>query len=553
MRNLAVVEAAEARFGPGLNVITGETGAGKSVLMGALHLVLGERADRSAIRTGADEAAVSAVYELADTAAVDALLREAEIPPCEEGTLIIRRAILANGNGRIRVNDATATAALLRRLAPLLTDIHGPTDNLSLLDAGFQLRLLSAYAGAERETARYAERWEALQTLKARLREAEGEPGERRAETERLAEAIEDIRAVNPTEDDGVPLLERHKAAANAGEILSIGNALTERLSDGEGALTEQLMEVHRALRALGGLLPEAEAWGEELTAAQVALQELAKSISVRLSQIEADPEGLERLEARLGQIQRLRRKYGPTLADVLVYWEKAQARLAELNTLEGDLQALRGQIAEAEDALRAAGLALRGKRATAAPRLSAAITAELRELGFARASFPIALEPCEPGPTGMDRAVFSFEPNPGEAARPLADIASSGEIARVMLAVKVILARHDGTPTLVFDEIDANVGGETGRRVGEKLRRLAEATQVLCITHQPQAAVHGQTHFRVSKSVEGGRTVTRIERLAPEARADELARMLGGGEAARRHAEALLAEARPTHEEPAP
>ncbi|HIV09006.1 MAG TPA: DNA repair protein RecN, partial [Candidatus Spyradenecus faecavium] len=458
--------------------------------------------------------------------------------------------ILANGNGRIRVNDAPATAALLRRLAPLLTDIHGPTDNLSLLDAAFQLRLLTAYAGAEREMAEYTRRWEALQTLKARLREAEGEPGERRAEAERLAEELEELRQVNPTEDDGEPLTERHRAAANAEEILSIGNALTERLSDGEGALTEQLMEVHRAVRSLSGLLPEAEAWGEELTSAQVALQELARSIAGRLSQIEADPEGLERLEARLGQIQRLKRKYGPTLEDVLAHWERAKARLDALNESEGDLQRLRDQVTEAEGALRRAGEALRARRAEAAPKLAAAITAELRDLGFAQASFPIALEPCAPGPTGMDRAVFSFEPNPGEAPRPLADIASSGEIARVMLAVKVILARHDGTPTLVFDEIDANVGGETGRRVGQKLRRLAEDTQVLCITHQPQAAVYGQTHFRVSKSVEGGRTVTRIERLAPGARAEELARMLGGGEAASRHAQALLAETRPTQQE---
>ena len=352
VRNLAVVEAAEARFGPGLNVITGETGAGKSVLMGALHLVLGERADRSAIRTGADEAAVSAVYELADTAAVDAILRESEIPPCEEGTLIIRRAILANGNGRIRVNDAPATAALLRRLAPLLTDIHGPTDNLSLLDAGFQLRLLSAYAGAERETARYAERWEALQTLKARLREDEGEPGERRAEAERLAEAIEDIRAVNPTEDDGEPLLERHKAAANAGEILSIGNALTERLSDGEGALTEQLMEVHRALRALGGLLPEAEAWGEELTAAATA--------EAREITLNAEREAKKRLQSAKDELKDAIAAYGRQIkAEAEAYGEGILASGAAL----GDASIKAAGLKKAEDIVAEAYLKKHGCR----------------------------------------------------------------------------------------------------------------------------------------------------------------------------------------------
>ena len=542
VRNLAVVEAAEVLFGPGLNVITGETGAGKSVLMGALHLIAGERADRSAIRTGAEEASVGAEYALRDARAVNAVLREAGLPECEEGTLIVRRTVSANGSGRIRVNDVPATAALLRRLAPLLTDIHGPNDNLSLLDGGFQLRLLTAYAGAEAETAAYAARWEALQGLRERLRLAEGEPGAREAELDRLTYELEELRAVNPTEADGEPLTERHRAVANAGEILSVGGAVTDRLTEGEDALSEHLMEVRRALRSLEGLLPEAAEWGEELEGAQTQLQELSRSVATRLSQIEASPEELERLEARLGQIQRLRRKYGPTLEDVLVHWRETEARLAELNAAEGDLQVLRGEIAAAERALAAAGEALRAKRAEAAPRLSAAITAELRDLGFAQAAFPIALEPCEAGPSGMDRTVFRFEPNPGEAARPLADIASSGEIARVMLAVKVILARHDATPTLVFDEIDANVGGETGRRVGAKLRRLAHDAQVLCITHQPQAAIFGQTHFRVAKTVEGGRTVTRVERLPEAARVGEIARMLGGGEAAHRHAQAMLA-----------
>ena len=550
VRNLAVVEAAEVPFGPGLNVITGETGAGKSVLMGALHLVLGERAERTLIRTGAEEAAVSAVYELADTRAVDAVLAEAGLAPCEDGTLILRRTLAANGTGRIRVNDAPATAALLRRLAPLLTDIHGPNDNLSLLDGAFQLRLLTAYAGAGAEEAAYAARWAALGEARARLREAVGNPGEREAELGRLAFEAEEIRVVNPTAEDGEPLLERHRAAANAGEILSVGNALTERLTDGENALSEQLMEVHRALRSLEGLLPEAEAWGEELSGAQVQLQELSRAIAVRLSQVEADPEELGRLEARLGQIQRLKRKYGPTLEDVLAHWEAVRARQTELNDAEGAIERLRQRVAEAEAALRAAGEALRARRVATAPRLSAAITAELRDLGFAQASFPIAVEPCEAGPTGMDRAVFRFEPNPGEAARPLAEIASSGEIARVMLAVKVILARHDATPTLVFDEIDANVGGETGRRVGQKLARLAESAQVLCITHQPQAAVYGRDHFRVSKSVEGGRTVTRIVRLTPVERVGEIARMLGGGDAALRHAQAMLAAREPEQTE---
>lgn len=542
MRNLAVVEAAEVAFGPGLNVITGETGAGKSVLMGALHLLLGDRADRSAIRSGAEEASVAAVYELADAAAVDAVLREADLPMCEGGTLILRRSLNVNGNGRIRVNDAPATAGLLRRLAPLLTDIHGPNDNLSLLDPAFQLRLLTAYAGAEAEAEVCAARAAEVRRLRAELADLAGDPEARAAEADRLAYELEEIRAADPTEADGDELTARHAEAANAEEILSIGNALVERLTDGENPLSEQLMALHRALRDLARLLPEASEWGNELSGAQVQLQELSRAIAVRLSQVDADPEALAQLEARMALIQRLRRRYGPTLEDVLRHRDEAQVRLDVLNGAGGDILRLKSAIAEAEAALLAAGQALHARRAEAAPRLSAAITAELRELGFAQASFPIALEPCEPGPEGIDRVVFRFEPNPGETARPLADIASSGEIARVMLAVKSILARHDAIPTLVFDEIDANIGGETGRKVGEKLRRLAAFAQILCITHQPQAAVFGQRHLRVRKQIAEGRTVTTIDRLASEAdRVAELARMLGGGAASLAHAQAML------------
>ena len=542
VHNLAVVERAEVSFGPGLNVITGETGAGKSVLMGALHLLLGERADRSLIRTDADEASVSAVYELADTEAVDAVLRDADIPECEDGQLILRRSLQANGNGRIRVNDAPATAGLLRRLAPHLTDIHGPNDNLSLLDADFQLRLLTAYAGAEAEAAACAACAAEVRKLQAELNDLAGDPAARAEEIERLSYELEEIRSANPTAEDGEPLVARHAEAANAEAILSMGNGLLAQLTDGENPISEQLMALHRLLRDLARMLPEASDWGNELSNAPVQLQELSATIAQRLSLIDADPDVLAQLESRMALVQRLRRRYGPSLEEVLAHRDAVEARLNALNNAGGDIIRLKAKIAEAEGKLRAAAQVLHERRAKAAPKLSDAITAELRELGFLQASFPIALEPCEPGPDGCDRVIFRFEPNPGEAARPLAEIASSGEIARVMLAVKSILARHDAIPTLVFDEIDANIGGETGRRVGERLRRLGEHAQILCITHQPQAAVFGQQHFRVRKGLEGGRTVTHIEPLKTAGeRVEELARMLGGGEAAHRHAEALI------------
>ena len=530
VRNLAVVEAAEIHFAQGLNVITGETGAGKSVLMGALRLLQGVRADRTIIRAGAEETTVSALYELPDTTAIDACLADADLPSCEDGILILRRTLRADGTGRVRINDAPATATTLRKLAPLLIDIHGPDDNLTLLDAKFQLQLLIAYANATPAYRAYVQQWQTLQALKDELEALVGNPEQREAEQTRLRETLADIAAVNPTLDDGDLLTEQHAQAANAELILETGNQILAGLTEGDNALAEQLVAQHRLLHTLTQLLPEAAEWSEELDAIQTQLQSLSSALSMRLSQIDTDPAALAQLEARLGQIQRLRRRYGPTLEEVLRHRDETQARLNALADAEAVVYKLEEQIAKAEAALLTCGRTLRKQLQAAIPQLARAITTELRDLGFLQAAFSIALEPhAEPTPSGLDRVTFCFEPNPGEPPRPLAAIASSGEIARVMLAVKVILAQHDATATLVFDEIDANIGGETGRKVGMKLQTLANHTQILCITHQPQAAVYGQHHLCVRKSVHDGRTSTTITPLDDAARATEIARMLGG------------------------
>lgn len=530
VKNLAVVENAEADFAAGLNIITGETGAGKSVLMGALRLLTGGRADRTVIRTNATEASVSAVYEVDHATELNAVLADLELPLCEDGILLLRRSLKCDGTGKVRINDAPATAAALRRLAPYLTDIHGPDDNLTLLAPEFQLRLLTAYADATAEQADYSEKWQTLKALKEELLELTGDPERRDYELTRLRETLADIDAVNPTEEDGDALTEQHAQVANAEAILADGNSLLNTLSEGDNPIATQLINLHRPLRDLARLLPEATTWSEALEGIQEQLQDLSRTISGRLASIDADPAALAQLEARLGQIQRLRRRYGPTLEDVLAHRQATRAKLEALADSETAIHDLKVAITRATQDLIAAGEVLCAKRLRAIPQLSAAITEELRDLGFNQASFPIQLEALdEPAPNGLDRVIFCFEPNPGESARPLAAIASSGEIARVMLAVKVILARHDAIDTLVFDEIDANIGGETGRKVGLKLRQLAEQVQIICITHQPQAAVYGQHHLRVRKAVNDGQTQTFIEPLDETARATEIARMLGG------------------------
>jgi DNA repair protein RecN (Recombination protein N) len=547
VKHLAIVEEAEVTFGPGLNIITGETGAGKSVLMGALDLVLGGRADKSAIREGASEAWVEAGFALADTREADALLDAAGLPPCEEGTLLVRRSVSASGAGRCLVNDSPATVQTLRRLGNLLVDIHGPYDHQSLLDSSFQREVLDAYGHCVPQREACAAAWQTLQALEARLNGLQHDAPDLDAETERLQFIMEEITRAQLTDADEEDLVSRHAQAAHAEQILALGNAVAEGLTDGEQTVFAGLVAVQTHLTDLARLLPEATGWLTEARNAAVQIQELGRAVSDCLSRIEADPETLGRLEERMALVQRLKRKYGPSVDEVLATLKKSEARLRDLATRTEQADALRQAIAAATGTLTEQAAALSKTRARAAIALARAITRELHDLGFLKSGFTADLTSCPPGPDGADTVSFGFAPNPGEPMRPLKAIASSGEIARVMLAVKAVLASHDRIPVLVFDEIDANIGGEVGRVVGEKMRRVAETHQVISITHLPQSAVYGHRHVVVTKEVVRGRTRMRITTLDEAGRVDEIARMLGGKgltSVIESHARELLASA---------
>ncbi len=547
VRNLAIVEAAAVTFGPGLNIITGETGAGKSVLMGALDLVLGGRADKSAIREGAADAWVEACFELADTQALDRLLDESGLPPCEEGRLLIRRSVAASGSGRCLVNDASATVQTLRKLGRLLVDIHGPYDHQSLLDPDFQRDILDAYGHCAPQLAAYAETWQTLKELESHLKTLQGDSADVEAEIDRLQFVVDEIARAGLTEADEEELIRQHAQAANAEQILAFGSDVSNALTDGEASAFDLLANVQVRLAELGRLLPEAAEWRSEVQGATVQLQELGRTINDRLSRIDADPARLQQLEERMALVQRLKRKYGHTVADILATLEKNQARLHDLATRTEQIDRIQARLATVRANLDERAAALTRARAQAAGKLARAITTELRDLGFLKAGFSIDLAVSPPGPAGADTVSFGFAPNPGEPMRPLKAIASSGEIARVMLAVKAVLASHDSIPVLVFDEIDANIGGEVGRAVGQKLRRVAQSHQVVSITHLPQSAVYGRQHYVVSKEVVKGRTQMRIEALDAPGRVDEIARMLGGKgltSVIESHARELLASA---------
>lgn len=544
VRNLAIVESADVEFGGGLTVITGETGAGKSVLMGALELVLGARADASTVRDGAKEARIEATFAVPGV--VDAFLDAAGLPPCEDGVLLVRRAISATGGGRVHVNDAATTVQTLRALGKLLVDVHGPNDHQSLLEEGFQRGVLDAHGRLD--TSAYAAAWARLADLRAQRADLQGDDADVAETCERLRYAVDELDAAQLTPEDDDELPARHAAAAHAAEILDCANAATAALSEADDSAAAALVGAGARVREMARFHEAAGAWGETIERLTVEVQELAQEIADSVSRLDADPEALQALDDRLSLVQRLKRKYAcPDVAALLALRDERARRLADLEGRGARLAALADEIAAAEAAVRAAGAKLTAARTKAAARLARAVTKELHGLGFLRAGFDVLLAPHAPDATGCDAVDFLFAPNPGEAARPLREIASTGEIARVMLAVKTVVAEHDAIPVLVFDEIDSNIGGEVGRAVGEKLRAIARHHQVIAITHLPQSAVYGARHLAVAKAVSGGRTRSTIQPLEGEARVAEIARMLGGTSltsVVEQHARELLSRA---------
>lgn len=530
VRNLAIVESADVEFGKGLTVITGETGAGKSVLMGALELVLGARADASTVRDGAKEARIEAEFTVPGV--VDAFLDEMGLPPCEDGILLVCRTISAAGGGRVRVNDAASTVQTLRSLGKLLVDVHGPNDHQSLLDERFQRGVLDAFGriNAAEQDGEYGIAWAHLADVRAQLAVLKGDSADVADECERLRYTVEELDAAQLTSEDDDELPARHAAAAHAAEILECANSAMSALSEADDSAAAALIGAGARVRDMARFHEAAGEWGEQIEQLTVQVQELSREIADSVSRLDADPEALQALDDRLSLVQRLKRKYNCATIDALLELREARAtRLDDLEGREERIKKLSGEIADAERSVRAAGAKLTEERTKASEKLAQQITKELHGLGFLKAGFGVSISPHEPDSSGCDIVDFQFAPNPGEPARPLREIASTGEIARVMLAVKTVVAEHDAIPVLVFDEIDSNIGGEVGRAVGEKLRMVAKHHQVIAITHLPQSAVYGHLHLAVAKSVSGGRTRSTITPLEGDARVAEIARMLGG------------------------
>ncbi|HEY0256114.1 MAG TPA: DNA repair protein RecN [Candidatus Methylacidiphilales bacterium] len=549
IRNLALIEDLTWELGPGFNILTGETGAGKSILIDALSLLLGERADKTLIRSGAEACSVEADINLQDKERlkkVDAVLEEMGSEPCEGHTLLLKRTFSATGTNRQFINGSPITLQGLKSVGDLLVDVHGPHDHQSLLATEKQAQLLDAYGQLEPLRTACATAHRALREIEQERSSLELSEVEREQRLSLLQHQVGEIASAHLQPDEDVRVENNYRAASHAQNILEQAGIITHLLNDSENSALAQLAQVERALttwQRMDASIADAEALNRQAIA---SLQELLETVQTRAERVDLDPAQLRQLEDRLNLVQSLKRKYGGTVENVIAFGAKASSQLAALEGRTEFLAAIGQREKIAKTALEKAATELSKARQKIAGPLGDKISQELRALGFNKALFQIELSSLpQPGAAGADHVEFIFAPNPGEAARPLRAIASSGEMARVMLAVKTTLAEVDEIPILIFDEVDANVGGETAAQVGKKLRGLGRSHQVLCITHLPQVAAQGQNHFAVEKKVKQNRTLTELTKLEGATRQRELARMLGGQtEAALALAKSLLAEA---------
>jgi DNA repair protein RecN (Recombination protein N) len=624
IKNLALVTDLTLELQPGGNVITGETGAGKSIILGALNLVLGERADRSLIRSGEESCSVEAVFDVSQMAfaktksqgkpnarlplpakrgegwgegneksassprpsprrgegekpqarsTLEIFLEENGLEPCEENQLVLKRTFSASGANRQFINGSPTTLATLAALGESLVDMHGPHDHQSLLHPAKQLLILDAFGKLEKQRDEFGElvrRRAIFENEKSALVVDEKTYAQ---QLDLLRFQVQEISAarLKVGEDEEVEA-EFHRAS-NAAKLLQLSQSALDALSENENSLLTQNGAVGRVLAELQRVDAGASDLAGLHAQATETLRELQNELSRYADKVDVDPARLAELEERLNLLHTLKRKYGATVAEVIAFGDEAKQKLQSLESRDAELARLNAALEKLDAEISSAGKKLSAARKKVIPSLAKAAGKQLADLGFKQSKFDVAISGCdatsqkvaatpssrekatgdEASPslsatrasqlrTGLDEIEFQFAPNPGEPAKPLRAIASSGEMARVMLALKTVLAAEDEIPVLVFDEVDANVGGETANAVGEKMKQIAAKRQVLCITHLPQVAAPADAHYVVTKQIKNGRTISEIVLLDKKARVTELARMLGGqSDAARKHAEALL------------
>jgi DNA repair protein RecN (Recombination protein N) len=564
LENYAVVDNLAVEFAPGLNLLTGETGAGKSILVDALALLLGEKASSEVIRSGAERAVVSAVFE-AEGAAEKPLAKILEsngLDESDDGSLILRREIATGGKGRVFVNNQPATVAVLRLLAPHLATIHAQNESILCFDGPARLELLDTFAGSEREPVETA--FAAWKKIRTHIDELE------RGEQDRLRlvdlwvfqkREIEQAR-LESGEDERLEAEKR--VLANAEKIYNAAMNAFDLLYEGTGSTASSLRAAHKQIEELARYEPKFQEALAALDNARISVEDVGATVRDYAGGIHASPEHLAQVEDRLALLDRLKRKYGPSLEEVIQFGSEVSRKLAEVENKDEILRQLRAQLAQAADEYLRVARALAKKRAEAGRKLEKLVEAEINDLAM-KSAFRVEISSSEEEgnwmASGMDQVVYMISTNPGEPLRRLEHIASGGELSRVMLALRAgveaappasrktgekggALKRGPAQRTLIFDEIDSGIGGRAAEAVGKKLKSLARSNQVLCVTHLPQIATFADHHYVIEKKESGGRARTSIRSVVGEERTEEVARMLSGAkltETSRRHAEQMI------------
>lgn len=540
VRNFALIDQLELHFEEGFNLLSGETGAGKSIIVDALGLLAGSKASAEMVRSGESRAVVEAIFETDVRADLDRLGLDAQED--EVADLIVRREISSDERNRVYINNQPTTVSALRELAPLLLDIHGQHEQQTLLDNSSQLDLIDAFADSTSLASKVRAIFTTAQDAEAELAELTAEHARKIERLDLLAFQHDEIQKSDPKAGETQHVREKLDVLSNAGKLLEAAACGYEALYESEASVLAIIAQTQRALRDAAQHDSRLQPIVEQLEAVQIAIQDAAYALRDYADQVDADPQELERVQARLAELERLHRKYGP---DLLEHLQKVRREMDSIGLTETKKEELQGKITVLRQQYSETATQLSKKRRGASKKLEAAVERELKSLAMPHARFTIAWSDVAPGrASGIDRPDLLISANPGEEPWPLEKIASGGELSRVMLALRTVLAVDRTQKTLVFDEVDAGIGGKAAETVGQKLKELSSRYQILCVTHLAQIAAFADHQYRIEKLVLDGRSVTRVDALKGEARVEELVRMISGSrvtEAARQHVKELL------------
>lgn len=544
VKDFAVIDELNLEFGQGLNLLTGETGSGKSIIVDAISIALGERADSDAVRSGCDKAIVEAVLDLEGSAEAERLLEDAGFLP-EDGCIIVSREVQKTGKSQCRINGRPSTVSLLKDITDHLVDTHGQHEHQFLLRADRHLDVLDLWCGQDVLSLRseVAEGYAELRRLKGELEQLKSDERDRIRMMDLYQFQAQEINNAKLAPNEEEELLADRSRLANAEKLHEAASTAFELLA-GDNSTQDTLSQAVMSLQGLADLDPQLQPMVESLQSALYQVEDATRELRAYRDAVEFNPSRLETVEERLDLIRTLKRKYGETIEEIIRYGEELNDKLDALThseertgELESEIERVNGQVVTKAEKLS-------NLRCQGASKFAKSIEQELDSLSMPSAAFRVAQERTEIGASGIDKVEFLISANPGEPPRPLAKIASGGEMSRIMLAIKSVMAAVDSMPTLIFDEIDVGVGGRTAEVIGLKLESLASRSQVLCITHLPQIARHPGEHFCIEKQLLDGRTVVRVRKLTDEERITELARMLGGAETsdiAIQHAKEML------------